>query len=71
MTIPPCTQNGQTFRLTGTGAPHLKGSGKGDLYVTARGQIPDHVDDESADLIREFERRNPSAPRSEMTGVSI
>jgi DnaJ-class molecular chaperone len=71
MTIPPWTQNGQTFRLTGKGAPHLKGSGKGDLYVTARVQIPSHVDDESADLIREFNRRNPSAPRSEMTGVSI
>ncbi len=71
MTVPPCTQNGQTFRLSGKGAPHLKGGGKGDLYVTARVQIPGHVDDESQELIREFERRNPSAPRSEMTGVSL
>jgi DnaJ-class molecular chaperone len=71
MTIPPCTQSGQTFRLSGKGAPHLKGKGKGDLYVTARVQIPDHVDDGSQELIREFERRNPSAPRSEMTGVSL
>lgn len=71
MTIPPCTQNGQTFRLSGKGAPHLKGSGKGDLYVTARVQIPKHLDEESKDLIREFERKNPSNPRGEMTGVSL
>ncbi len=71
MTIPPCTQNGQTFRLSGKGAPHLKGDGKGDLYVIARVQIPGHVDDESQELIREFERRNPSTPRFEMTGVSL
>lgn len=71
MTIPPCTKNGQTFRLTGKGAPHLKGGGKGDLYIRAQVQIPDHLDDESKELIREFERRNPSKPRSKMTGVSL
>ncbi|MBT3351492.1 MAG: DnaJ domain-containing protein [Nitrospinaceae bacterium] len=71
MTIPPCTQSGQTFRLSGKGAPHLKGSGKGDLYVTARVQIPKHLDEESKELIREFERKNPSSPRAEMTGVSL
>ncbi len=71
MTIPPCTQSGQTFRLGGKGAPRLKGKGKGDLYVTAQVQMPKLLDEQSQELIREFERKNPSDPRSEMTGVSL
>lgn len=71
MTIPPCTQAGQTFRLNEKGAPRLKGSGKGDLYVRVQVQIPKHLDEGSQELIREFDRKNPEDPRAEMTGVSI
>jgi len=71
MTVPPCTQSGQTFRLGGKGAPRLKGSGKGDLYVKVQLKIPPHLDEESREIIREFERKNPSKPRSEMMGVSF
>lgn len=70
MTIPPNTQSGQTFRLAGKGAPRLKGSGKGDLFVTVRVALPRHLDEESQRLLRDFEGRNPMHPRSEMTGVS-
>jgi DnaJ-class molecular chaperone len=71
VTIPPGTQNGQKFRLAGKGAPRLKGGGKGDLYVTVKVLLPDRLDEESKELIREFERRNPMRPRGPMTGVSI
>ena len=71
MTIPPCTQIGQTFRLSGKGAPRIKGNGKGDLYVMVEVKIPPHVDEESKELIREFERKNPSSPRLKMMGVSL
>ena len=71
MTIPPCTQSGQTFRLGSKGAPRLKGSGKGDLYVTMQVKIPTHLDEVSREMIREFDRKNPSNPRSEMMGVSL
>ena len=71
VTIPPGTQNGRKFRLAGKGAPHLKGGGKGDLYVTVRVLLPDRLDEESKELIREFERRNPMHPRTPMTGVSM
>lgn len=70
MTIPPNTQSGQTFRLSGKGAPRLKGKGKGDLFVTVQVALPKHLDEESQRLLRDFEERNPIHPRSEMTGVS-
>ncbi len=71
ITIPPGTQNGQKFRLAGKGAPRLKDSGKGDLFVTVRVHLPGRLDEKSKDLVREFERRNPQHPRADMTGVSL
>ncbi len=71
MTIPPSTQNGQVFRLPGKGAPKLKGSGQGDLYVTISVMLPERMDEESKEIVRELERRNPASPRANMTGVSL
>ncbi|MEK6712216.1 MAG: DnaJ C-terminal domain-containing protein [Nitrospinota bacterium] len=71
VTIPPGTQNGQKLRLAGRGAPRLKGGGKGDLYVTVRVLLPDRLDEESKEIVREFERRNPMKPRAPMLGVSM
>lgn len=63
MTVPEGTQSGQTFRLRGKGMPHLKGSGQGDLYVTANVAVPKDLSDESKALIRELGRMNPDDPR--------
>ena len=71
MTIPPSTQNGQVFRLSGKGAPKLKGSGKGDLFVAIQVLLPDKMDEESKEIVRELELRNPTSPRANMTGVSM
>jgi curved DNA-binding protein len=40
LTIPPGTQNGRTFRLTGQGMPRMKGDGAGDLYAKVRVVLP-------------------------------
>lgn len=71
MTIPPSTQNGQVFRLPGKGAPKLKASGKGDLFVRVQVLLPDQMDEDSKEIVRELERRNPTSPRANMTGVSM
>lgn len=47
LTIPPGTQQGRTFRLTGQGMPRLKGDGTGDLYVKVRVVLPTNLDDEA------------------------
>ena len=54
MTIPPGTQNGQKLRLKGRGAPHLKGSGRGDHYVEVRVLIPKKIDEETRKIFQEL-----------------
>ena len=47
--IPPETQNGRTFRLTGQGLPRFKAEGAGDLYARVRVVLPTGLDDEDRD----------------------
>lgn len=54
LTVPPGTQNGRTFRLTGQGMPRLQGTGAGDLYVKTRVVLPTALSDEATDAARRF-----------------
>ena len=40
-TVAPGTQNGHVVRLRGLGVPHLRGRGRGDLFVHVAGRHPD------------------------------
>jgi DnaJ-class molecular chaperone len=66
MTLPAGTQNGRKFRLRGKGAPHLRGTGRGDYYVTVKVVLPQTLDAHSRKLIEELDRRNPLQPRAQM-----
>jgi molecular chaperone DnaJ len=63
LVIPPGTQSEQVFRLRGRGMPRLSGGGRGDLYVTARVEIPRGLDARTQDLFREIGRLLPPVPR--------
>jgi molecular chaperone DnaJ len=54
LTIPPGTQQGRAFRLTGQGMPRLKGEGNGDLYIKTRVVLPTALDDEAKAAARRF-----------------
>ncbi len=54
LTIPPGTQNGKTFRLSGQGMPRLSGGAPGDLYVRARVVLPKALSDEARAAARQF-----------------
>ncbi len=54
LTIPPGTQNGRTFRLTGQGMPRLRDTGSGDLYVKTRVVLPTALSDEAGEAARRF-----------------
>jgi molecular chaperone DnaJ len=56
--MPAGTQTGQRFRMRKRGMPRPEGQGRGDLYVEARVWVPAVRDDESRELLREFDRRN-------------
>ena len=61
--IPPGTQNGRTFRLTGRGMPRFKASGHGDLYAKAKVVLPTDLSDEvkaaAADLFTRIDQPSP------------
>lgn len=54
LTLPPGTQNGKTFRLTGQGMPRLKGGDPGDLYVRLRVLLPTHLSDGAREAAGHF-----------------
>jgi DnaJ-class molecular chaperone len=63
--IPPGTQNGQIFKLTGQGMPHLRGAGVGNLLVKVRVVLPSGLDAEAEEAARTFlERIDQPDPRT-------
>ena len=60
--LPPGTQGGRRFRVSGRGFPRASG-GAGDLVVEVRIMLPETIDERSQELIREFARRNPADVR--------
>jgi curved DNA-binding protein len=54
LTIPPGTQAGKTFRLSGRGMPRFKGEGYGDLYVKTRPVLPTNLSEEAKSAARTF-----------------
>lgn len=54
--IPAGTQYGKTFRIKNKGVPNLKRSGRGDLIVTTKVDVPTHLSEKQKALLREFAR---------------
>lgn len=55
LTIPPETQNGQSFRLGGQGMPRLNDPARfGDLYVKARVVVPKGLNDDERELFQQL-----------------
>jgi curved DNA-binding protein len=52
--IPPGTRHKTKMRLGGMGLPHMKGSGRGDLYVVVLVSTPQHLTAEQERLIQQL-----------------
>jgi molecular chaperone DnaJ len=63
--VPPRTQAGQRFRVSGRGAPGAAGT-RGDLVVEVKLVLPSFVDERSKDLMREFGRLNREDVRRDL-----
>ena len=61
--VPPGTQSGQRFRVTGRGMPSSRGDERGDLIVEVRMRLPAVLDERSKELLREFGRINGESVR--------
>jgi molecular chaperone DnaJ len=63
--IPPGTQGGQRFRMSGRGAPTPAGT-RGDLIVEVKLVLPAVADERSKELMREFGRLNGEDVRRDL-----
>ena len=54
LTIPPETQNGRVFRLTGQGMPKLNDSSHGDILATVEVVLPTKLSDKEKELFKEL-----------------
>ncbi len=54
VTVAPGTQHGHVERLRGLGVPHLRGRGRGDLFVHVLIEIPTAVSAEEDVLLRHY-----------------
>lgn len=56
LTIPPGTNNGKIFRLSGLGMPKLRKSGeRGDLYAEVEVDLPKNLSDAEREKVREWQ----------------
>ena len=53
--IPEGTQPGTEFRIKGSGIQQLRGSGKGDLILNIKVEIPKRLNNKQKELLREFD----------------
>jgi molecular chaperone DnaJ len=57
ITIPPGTQPSSVTTRRGHGMPHLRSGARGDLHVHVEVVVPDRLDHNDAELLREFKSR--------------
>ena len=55
-TVPAGTQSGTVFRLRGKGIPYLRGSGRGDQYITVTVDIPKSLTPRQRELVEELDK---------------
>ncbi len=66
LTIPPGTQNGRVFRLTGQGLPRFGAEGAGDLRVRTKVVLPTFLDEEGQAKAKAFiDHIEQTDPRAE------
>jgi molecular chaperone DnaJ len=53
--IPEGTQTGTRFRMKNKGVPYMRGSGRGNQYVTVNVEVPKNLSSKQKEILREFE----------------
>jgi len=67
MTLPPGTQSGQKFKLSGKGFTSSKTGHRGDLFVLIKIAVPKNIPENAKTAIQEIERLYKESPRKGMT----
>jgi molecular chaperone DnaJ len=56
LTVPAGTEDGKLLRIKGRGAPHLNGSGKGDVLARIKLQVPKKVNKKQRELLEALQK---------------
>lgn len=64
--IPKGTQNGRMLRVKGKGAPHIKGSGNGDLLVRVKVDVPTDINKAQKEALENYAGLRDENPREQM-----
>ncbi len=54
--IPAGTQSGAVFKVIGKGLPHLRGEGKGNIYVEVMVETPTHLSHKQKEILENLKR---------------
>jgi len=68
MTIPPGTQGGQKFKLTGKGFPSPKTGARGHLYVNIKIAVPKDLNGKAREALKDIEASYRDNPRKGLFG---
>ena len=63
VTIPVGSSSGRRLRLSGMGMPHLRGDGKGDMFVKLRVVVPKNLTEQERGLVEQLQRSRSEDPR--------
>ncbi len=66
MTIPPGTQGGQKFKLSGKGFPSPKTGARGSQYVVIKIAVPKDIPNRAKEAIKEVEALYKESPRKDI-----
>ena len=66
LTVPAGSQSGKALRVTGKGAPRIKGSGAGDLIARLRIDVPTTLTDGQREALEQFAALNGANPRDRL-----
>ncbi|MBM4446596.1 MAG: molecular chaperone DnaJ [Chloroflexi bacterium] len=58
--VPPETQNGKVFRLTGQGMPHLNDSARGDMFAKVKVVLPAKLTQQEKQLFEQLRTYRPN-----------
>jgi DnaJ-class molecular chaperone len=62
--LPPLTQNGRNFRLSGLGMPKLGGNSKGDLFARVKVALPQELSPQEQELFEKLRSIQKVGPKS-------
>jgi len=69
--VPPGTQPGEMIKLDGLGVGHLRGRGRGDLWIVLQVEVPKDLAEPQAELLRELARqRGEERPEAVLASTS-